>query len=731
MLVLAPRLADHEGHRLRPLHQLEVGGEQVLQPVERGVGLAVLLEAADPFLALGVLFQPGVGRGEQQQAAGVQAPRDVGEEAARAVQAVDQVGGEDEVEAGEDVLEVAGVALPELDAAGGLGEAERVEPALVVAHQLALVGHGVAQRAGLGELGAGLDEARREVDADHALEGARQLEARPPGGAAQIERAAEAAVAEATLGADRDVGERLREVGHAEGLVAVVELGVLRQQRVGLVGRGRVEHRRLADDVAESRVLEEVAAEGVARGVARLVAGGDPASALDDGVAVIEGWRGEVVVDRMHLEAVEGIGRRLAPLPDVADHVEEIAMREARHRAARGPVVEVQVGLGRCVVRHVGEAHVVVDAVPLVLGRQAHRLPGLARLPATEGACLQAIDLGGPVPAHRHFLGQQAQFPAAGIRHPEGGMFGAGEALPAQALLVPHAVVGVAAGLDEAEVFAVRHQITRRLESRHLGAVRAVFVVPAVDRLVEAAAQLHGAGGDVDQRVGRRLAVLGTGLPGGMRLDVLQRVLAHQHRRGLEVDTLVLDAHHHRPERILPADRQREGRLADHAVDHRAHLVAVGGDLGHGGPVVARVVEVVPAHLVHADREHRFQARIDALLDQAGEQELVDEEGGGVAEVEDQRVTQADRLPEVSLVAGEHLEQRLVAIEGGVEVVQQLGALGLDVGAGQERRAREARRQGARRGLRRSGRGGLTPRGGGGRLGHACLLCLSAKRPGA
>ena len=163
MLVLAPRLADHEGHRLRPLHQLEVGGEQVLEAVERGVRLAVLLETADPFLALGVLFQPGVGRGEQQQAAGVQAPRDVGEEAARAVQAVDQVGGEDGVEAGEDLREVAGVALPELDAAGGLGQAEGVEPALVVANQLTLVGQGVAQRAGLGEPGAGQGDDAEEV----------------------------------------------------------------------------------------------------------------------------------------------------------------------------------------------------------------------------------------------------------------------------------------------------------------------------------------------------------------------------------------------------------------------------------------------------------------------------------------------------------------------------------------------------------------------------------------
>jgi len=242
-----------------------------------------------------------------------------------------------------------------------------------------------------------------------------------------------------------------------------VELGVLRQQRVGLVGRGRIERGGVADDVAETRVLEEVAAEGVARGVARLVTGRDPAAALDDGVAIVEGRRGEVVVDRVHVEAVEGIGRRLAPLPHVADHVEQLAMLEQRHRTARGPVVEMQVGLGRGVVRHVGEAGMVVEAVPFVLGGQAHRLTGLARLPAAEGARLQAIDLHWPVPVHRHFFGHQAQLPAGGAGYPEGRVFGTRKALPAQALLVPHAVVGVAAGLDEAEVLTIGDEVARRL----------------------------------------------------------------------------------------------------------------------------------------------------------------------------------------------------------------------------------------------------------------------------
>ena len=44
-------------------------------------------------------------------------------------------------------------------------------------------------------------------------------------------------------------------------------------------------------------MLEEVATEGVAGGLERLVAGADPAPALDEGVLAVEGGGGEVVVE--------------------------------------------------------------------------------------------------------------------------------------------------------------------------------------------------------------------------------------------------------------------------------------------------------------------------------------------------------------------------------------------------------------------------------------------------
>ncbi|TXT28846.1 MAG: hypothetical protein FD131_2789 [Rhodocyclaceae bacterium] len=57
-----------------------------------------------------------------------------------------------------------------------------------------------------------------------------------------------------------------------------------------------------------------------------------------------------------------------------------------------------------------------------------------------------------------------------------------------------------------------------------------------------------------------------------------------------------------------------------------------------------------------------------------------------MAEVENQRMTQRNRFDVVSLVAGQHFEQLLVAVEGGVKVVEDLLALLFGVGARQQRR---------------------------------------------
>ena len=106
------------------------------------------------------------------------------------------------------------------------------------------------------------------------------------------------------------------------------------------------------------------------------------------------------------------------------------------------------------------------------------------------------------------------------------------------------------------------------------------------------------------------------------------------------MDPFVLDAHQDHPERIVPMNRHRQGQGPDGLVDNAANGITIGPDFVHGRPVVVRGVEVVPGHLIDADGEHRFEAGIDPLVRDLGDDQLVDVEGGRVPEIEDQRVPQ-------------------------------------------------------------------------------------------
>ena len=123
--------------------------------------------------------------------------------------------------------------------------------------------------------------------------------------------------------------------------VKIVEVEILRDQLIGLVqprtGRDGLVAR-LLDDRAKTGVLEEVPPERVAGTGERLVAGRDPRATFDEVVAPVERGYREVVVERMHLEALEGHDGGPRPLPDIADHVAEISLLVGVHRAARSEV---------------------------------------------------------------------------------------------------------------------------------------------------------------------------------------------------------------------------------------------------------------------------------------------------------------------------------------------------------------------------------------------------------
>jgi len=269
----------------------------------------------------------------------------------------------------------------------------------------------------------------------------------------------------------------------------------------------------------------------------------------------------------------------------------------------------------------------------------------------------------------------------ARIAHPEGRMFGLGEAPPAPSLLIPQAVIAIATGHDEGEELAIAGQVAGSAEGGHLRLMMAIFVVPAVPRVIQLTPQPHPARGDVHQAIRRGGPPLAAGRPIGMGLDEIEAMLAYQHRGGLQVDALMLDAHEYRPEGIVPTDGQGQGRLADHPVHRLPHPAPVVPDRRHWRPVVVGLIQVVPAHFVHAHGEHGLQPRVQALLHQAGKDELVDEKGRRMPQVEDQGVTQADRFTVIGLVLRQQLKEGLVAIEGGVKVIQDLGALGFRVRA--------------------------------------------------
>ena len=59
-------------------------------------------------------------------------------------------------------------------------------------------------------------------------------------------------------------------------------------------------------------------------------------------------------------------------------------------------------------------------------------------------------------------------------------------------------------------------------------------------------------------------------------------------------------------------------------------------------------------------------------------------------EIEDQRMAERDRLAVIGLVRRQRGEERLIAVEGGNEVVADLAALGVGVGAVEQGRTGEA-----------------------------------------
>jgi hypothetical protein len=99
---------------------------------------------------------------------------------------------------------------------------------------------------------------------------------------------------------------------------------------------------------------------------------------------------------------------------------------------------------------------------------------------------------------------------------------------------------------------------------------------------------------------------------------------------------------------FAPADRRGQRRVVDDAVDHAAHRIAVSRtDLRR--PASRNCASFRSSQLISSTPTANIDSKRGLMRsDQPGEQQLVDEEGRGMAEVEDQRMTQRDRLAQAS-----------------------------------------------------------------------------------
>jgi len=130
---------------------------------------------------------------------------------------------------------------------------------------------------------------------------------------------------------------------------------------------------------------------------------------------------------------------------------------------------------------------------------------------------------------------------------PEEGPLGVAVHAPAPALAGPELLVLVPAVLDEFQVLAIGDHVFGRLELWYVDGACAILVVEPVGRVVQGLAQ-----GDIPRSHLQHLVLREEGvvlhgirpLPVLRRLHKMQWHLADEHRGGLDVNALVLEAHH-------------------------------------------------------------------------------------------------------------------------------------------------------------------------------------------
>ena len=100
------------------------------------------------------------------------------------------------------------------------------------------------------------------------------------------------------------------------------------------------------------------------------------------------------------------------------------------------------------------------------------------------------------------------------------------------------------------------------------------------------------------------------------------------------MNALMLNAHHDYPERVFPRYGHGQRHFINQFEDDFLRFIPVFAHFCNRRPVVVLFVQVVPAHLVHANGKDGLKAGIDARIDYFGQHQFIDVKHSRVAEVE-------------------------------------------------------------------------------------------------
>eukprot|EP00906_Rhabdomonas_costata_P014031 RCo020115 len=274
MLKLPLCLSNHKRNSARRPGQLEMRGKQFLQSVQSSHRYPITVHiASKPALFRGVLLEPCVGVGDNQQPSHVNALVNHFQERLGIIQPIDQVDRRHEVIIVVLRIKVAGIRLKELRICFQTPEIHLVQCHGKVLGEIPFLCDGKLDVPFLYQLQGHADEPGREVKSNDVLKAARQFEHCSPNSTAQVQGTTHWMT---LTSFDGNLSYSPGEIRDTVVLRAIVEVTVEGHRGVTLINVVPNMNLLLRSDVADPCVLKEVPAKGVAREAVGLVAGGDP-----------------------------------------------------------------------------------------------------------------------------------------------------------------------------------------------------------------------------------------------------------------------------------------------------------------------------------------------------------------------------------------------------------------------------------------------------------------------